>query len=352
MTFYLKNGTSYRVTSKEGMNLYETLPPGNYTIEQDLQGNFYLEQIVNFEIPSKLYGNTTKHTDRIINTFLSREVSTGVLLNGEKGSGKTLLAKNIASELAKQNIPTIVINQKWTSEGFFKLLQEIEQPCAILFDEFEKVYDESEDQEKILTLLDGVFGSHKLYILTCNDKYRVNYHMRNRPGRIYYLLDFSGLEEAFIIEYCEENLNNKTYISQICKIANLFSDFNFDMLKALVEEMNRYDESPNEVISMLNIKLDYDREVSYDVDLKIGKNAIPETSLGDKTYHGNPLLRDICIGYYDNKDNEDEDWKICTFKVKDLSRIENGKYIFETDNNKLTLTKVVTQNQAVNYDRL
>jgi len=257
MAYFLKNGTSFRVSSKEAMDLHEQLPAGNYTVAVDMMGNFYLEQIDSFEIPAKMYGNTLRHTDRIINSFWERPQQTGVLLNGEKGSGKTLLAKNISVELAKQGVPTIVINRDWTGDGFFKLLQDIDQPCVVLFDEFEKVYDR-EKQEEILTLLDGVFGSKKLYILTVNDKWRVDSHMRNRPGRIFYLLDFKGLDVNFIREYCEDNLNNKQYIEQICSLTSLFGEFNFDMLKALVEEMNRYDETPTEALEMLNAKPEYD----------------------------------------------------------------------------------------------
>ena len=233
MAYFLKNGNTFRVSSKEAMDLHEKLPAGNYTIAQDMMGNFYLEQIDDFEIPSKMYGNTLRHTGRIINTFWERPQQTGVLLNGEKGSGKTLLAKNISVELAKQDVPTIVINRDWKGDAFFKLLQDIDQPCVVLFDEFEKVYGR-EDQEQILTLLDGVFGSKKLYILTCNDKYRIDSHMRNRPGRIFYLLDFKGLDTAFIREYCEDRLNNKQHIDQICGLTSIFGQFNFDMLKALV----------------------------------------------------------------------------------------------------------------------
>jgi hypothetical protein len=190
MAYFLKSGNIFRVSSKEAMDLHEQLPAGNYTVAVDPFGNFYLERIDDFEIPAKLYGNTLRHTNRIINTFWERPAQTGVLLNGEKGSGKTLLAKNISTQLATQGVPTIVINHDWAGDGFFKLLQDIEQPCVILFDEFEKVYD-NEGQEKILTLLDGVFNSKKLYIMTVNDKWRVNSHMRNRPGRLFYLLDLS-----------------------------------------------------------------------------------------------------------------------------------------------------------------
>ena len=36
MAYFLKNGTSFRVSSKEAMDLHEQLPAGNYTIAQDI----------------------------------------------------------------------------------------------------------------------------------------------------------------------------------------------------------------------------------------------------------------------------------------------------------------------------
>jgi hypothetical protein len=67
----------------------------------------------------------------------------------------------------------------------------------------------------MLTLLDGVFPSKKLFILTCNDKWRIDKHMRNRPGCIFYMLDFKGLDADFIREYCEDRLDAKEYIERI-----------------------------------------------------------------------------------------------------------------------------------------
>jgi len=89
-------------------------------------------------------------------TFTDRSNSTGVLLTGEKGSGKTLLAKHLSIMGYDMGIPTIVINSAWTGDSFNKLIQDIEQPLIVMFDEFEKVYNR-EEQEKMLTLLDGVY---------------------------------------------------------------------------------------------------------------------------------------------------------------------------------------------------
>ena len=185
MTFYLRNGTAFRVTDEANIDLHTTLPAGNYVVKlNQMSGELYLEQIDSFVSPKKIYGDTTRNVERIINTYFDRTSSTGVMLAGEKGSGKTLLSKQVCVAAAEKNIPTIVINSAWHGDQFNTLIQSIDQPCVILFDEFEKVYDRDE-QEAILTLLDGVFPSKKLFILTCNDKWRVDAHMRNRPGRIF-----------------------------------------------------------------------------------------------------------------------------------------------------------------------
>jgi DNA polymerase III delta prime subunit len=340
MAYFLRSGTNWRVTSKESMDLHELLPAGNYTVGQDPYGNFFLEQIEDFELPEKLYGKTTRHTDRIINSFWKRPTQTGVLLNGEKGSGKTLLAKNISTELAKQGVPTIVINKAWTDEGFFKLLQDIDQPCIIMFDEFEKVYDR-DDQERILTLLDGVFASKKLYILTVNDKWRIDSHMRNRPGRIFYLIDFKGLEASFIREYAEDKLENKSYIDQLCNIAALYSEFNFDMLKALVEEMNRYNESPSDALELLNIKIENDNGSKYKLSLVTNGKSVSDDELEDKEWKGNPLVGEgIRTSFYDNKK---DNWRYFHFTPDSLIKMDNqkGEFIFENKGSRLILTRIV-----------
>ena len=239
------------------MDIQNVLPPCNFIIKEDNFGNLLFECVDSFEFKGKRYGDNIRNTERILNTFLSREQSTGVMLAGEKGSGKSLLAKMLSIEAAKNhNIPTILINAPWYGDKFNTLMQDIQQPCVILFDEFEKVYDHN-DQPHILTLLDGVFPSKKLFILTCNDKYRIDEHMRNRPGRIFYMLDFDGLEQSFVIEYCQDNLVNKTHLEGVCRVATMFDKFNFDMLKALVEEMNRYNESPQDAMKMLNTKPEF-----------------------------------------------------------------------------------------------
>ncbi len=269
MTYFLRRGTSFNPTSEAALDMHTELPAGNYIVKQDPHsGALYFDGVDSFDVPNVLYGNTTKHANRIMNTFGDRSASTGVLLTGEKGSGKTLLAKVISSMSKDLGYPTIIINAPWKGDSFNQLIQAVTQPCVVFFDEFEKVYDEN-DQEAILTLLDGVFPSKKLFLLTCNNQYRVNQHMHNRPGRLFYSIEFSGLEQQFIREYCNDRLDNKHHIDSVCQVGALFNQFNFDMLKALVEEMNRYNESPHEALSILNAKPRRDGGTEYDVALFI-----------------------------------------------------------------------------------
>jgi len=355
MTLFLKNGVDYRVATDESMDLHRALPAGNYTIKVDMTGNFYLSQIDSFEMPSKLYGSTTRYTSRIINTFKERGASTGVLLNGEKGSGKTLLAKNISIELAKEGVPTIILNnEQLVGDGLFTMLQNIEQPCVIFLDEYEKTFSK-ETQEQLLTMFDGVFSSKKLFLLTVNDKYRVDTHLRNRPGRLHYLIDFFGIDSTFIEEYCEDNLNNKTYISNICSIASLFSAFTFDMLKALVKEMNMYDESPADALELLNIKPEFDSGSTYTITSHINGKDITE-KLYNKQYYGNPLAQNgIQVEYLGSEtgNEEDEEYMDYRFTTDKLVRVDakEGTFEFHDNDCRLLLTRK-KEETGFNYSHL
>ena len=362
MSYFLKSGNTFRVSTKEAMDLHESLPAGNYVVkEMPMDGPLYLEHIESFEIKGKRYGDLDRNTDRILNTFMDRTASTGVMLAGEKGSGKSLLAKNLAIEgAARLGIPCIVINAPWVGDKLNAFMQMIEQPCMVLFDEFEKVYD-SEDQERALTLLDGVFPSKKLFVLTCNDKWRIDQHMRNRPGRLFYMLDYKGLDANFITEYCNDNLKPdlQKHTEKLCQIASLFAQFNFDMLKATVEEMNRYNESPEDALRMLNVKPEFDSGNKFTMKIIKDGEEVKVTDMERTEWSGNPLQGQVQVHIKEfDEDSKDEDgdmdwdWQSIRFTPAELKKIDSqtGRFVFaNADGTQLVLSKVKEANYSY-YD--
>ncbi len=61
----------------------------------------------------------------------------GVLLNGVKGTGKSVTAKLICNEL-KNFLPIIIVDKAY--EGLPQFISKIQQEVIIFIDEFEKVF--------------------------------------------------------------------------------------------------------------------------------------------------------------------------------------------------------------------
>lgn len=365
-------------------DLADFIPAGVYQVaEMPFGGPIYLKPSDNFVMPKKLYGETVKMSERIMQTHLSRTTSTGILLVGEKGSGKSLLAKHLAVSAIAKGWPIITITAPWHGDKFVAFLESIKQDCVVLFDEFEKVYD-SETQERMLSLFDGLSNTKKMFILTCNDKHKIDQNMINRPGRIYYNISFGGLSPEFIEEYCADNLNDASQktIDEIVGISYLFGAFSFDMLQALVEERNRYpNEELDDVLRLLNVRPDiFESYVKYfyrvfhkdsgEQIVFVGPSSSYRNKRNSFSIDGNPLKhRSISIyaEYYDlpaseieklqksargqKKLTESQDYLDLYLEKKDLKSFDKAtqEFIYEKDG---FVVKFKKETQEESYSRL
>lgn len=332
----MRMGRNYHVTDDRDIEIVRVLPPDLYQVcHNAMTGQFWLSPQDKFKLPEKLYGDVEKDARRILNTFHNRPLTTGVHLNGLKGSGKTLLGKKI-SDIAytEMNIPVLLITEPYIGDGFNKFIREIDTPTVIMFDEFEKVY-ERKDQEELLTLLDGLYNTKKMFIITSNDQYKVTEYLHNRPGRIYYSLQFNALDPQFVREFCQDNLDNKKEVESIVSYSQVYPDFNFDMLNSIVEEMNRYKESLGEVLEWLNI-IPVDRKIPVELTVEFGKEKIKITDhyeFSPTNFHFNfntKYLGDTYETYLESEEyNEDLPIK------KALKTAQDGKHsiiIFSDEN--------------------
>ena len=258
MSQYFRNGTRTMVAAEGNVNKPSpTLAPGFYSIAYDMKLGYFLEDAPTLELPAKVYGDPSETADRFLKTFADRAHTTGVLLSGLKGAGKSLLLKVTCINAVAAGIPVITVNAPFCGDAFSDFIQSIDQPCIIVLDEFEKLYDNEitpGGQQSFLTLMDGIKSGKKMYLLTVNEEDALDTNLINRPGRIFYHLTFKGLSPLFIQEYLRDSLSedNQKHVDEIILMTRQ-TTFSFDMLSSLVEEMNRYGEPPAEAVRMLNI---------------------------------------------------------------------------------------------------
>jgi hypothetical protein len=286
---FVVNGRQYTPVPKDSA-IADGFKPGCYVIKHRMNGPDYFEPVTNVNIPKKIYGDCTRYANRIWKQFKESNENVGVLLSGERGSGKTLLSKVISNMAMQEGMSTILVNDPETGSRFGELMQMI-PPSVVILDEFEKIY-EKDDQMKMLTVLDGVLSNRHLFIITVNDYSMLDDHLLNRPGRIRYRIKYNGLSESEIREYCNEVLIDKGQIEGILMLTSMFHKFNFDMLRVLVEEMNKYGETAIEAVQILNIDPSHsERLFEYRVfinDIEIDTNLYYSYGIGRQ----NPMSQD------------------------------------------------------------
>lgn len=328
-TIFRQNGEMYQPGTSA--NQHDELPIGTYVVRHSDIIGFFLTRIPDYTRPRKVYGDLDGMTTRFVNTALDRKSNTGVLLVGEKGSGKTLAGKLMSIKAREAGMPTIIVQTPFHGTEFNEFMGQITQPCLIFFDEFEKVYN-YEAQKHLLTLFDGTVSSSKLFILTANSR-DLDYHFTNRPGRIYYVADFSVLEEDVLMEFANDHLVNKTHIPELVEISK-FIKFNFDMLAAYIQEMNRYDEAPSKALKYMNFKLP--EEQIYDIEVILPEKMEAADYVRPTSISRHPLRMDdsdkiniILTWFSKDEDKNDKDETI-QLSTRDLEKSNpaEGEYIF------------------------
>lgn len=280
-TKYIKDKNTFRIAEADTLDVRESLPPGHYVVQENMFYMF-LKETERPELPEKIYGGADSLKDRILHTFMERTSTTGVLLSGQKGSGKTMLSKAICVDACDiYKMPVILVTDTFKHD-LNEFIKSIDQPVVILFDEFEKTYGQTQ-QEALLTLLDGFHASKKLFLLTSNEIKKINENMLNRPGRLYYNISFEGLSQEFIEEYCADKLIYPEHTDQLITVSTLFNAFSFDMLQALVEEVNRYNQKPFDLVHLLNTKPEISAEREYGIKrVEVGGQTLTALAYGHK----------------------------------------------------------------------
>jgi len=251
-------GSTYEIYPND-LKTFDELPAKIYNVRFNPMSGFSLvsksdESIVKEE---KIYGVHTAKLEKVMNTFKVMNRSLGVMLSGDKGMGKSLFIHLLSEKALELGMPVIIVDNAYV--GITNYIDSIEQECLVLFDEFEKVFNEqdnSEPQSKLLGLFDGMSHTKRIYAITVNDLSRVNSYMINRTGRFHYHLRFQYPTGDELRTYLQDKVEEK-YWGEIDSVEKFHSrvPMNYDSLRSIAFELN-LGETFSEAIKDLNIMKD------------------------------------------------------------------------------------------------
>lgn len=238
----IKAGSRYQIYG-EDLNTYDKLPVRSYDVAfHKMQGFFLVARPDLIVKEEKVYGNHRQRVQKVMRSFRQADRNFGVILSGQKGIGKSLMARLLAEEGIANGLPVITVTDY--IPGIASFLGSIEQEVIVIFDEFEKTFgkidDQPDPQEEMLSLFDGLDGGKKLFVITCNEVRRLNEFMVDRPGRFHYHFRMGAPTDGEIKEYMEDKLQ-KEYWGEINRIVNFSrtTEVTYDYLRAIAFDLNQ-----------------------------------------------------------------------------------------------------------------
>lgn len=266
---FLKRGSVFNQT-EGNFEVLDTLDNGVYQTHYDeMTKEIFLEKISDgFTFGFKLYGVDDVLIKHVVDTYTYQSVkkNIGVLLNGAKGTGKTVTAKVMANKLG---LPVIICDTPYP--GLSRFLAGINHDCVFFFDEFEKNFRAKCDNEDcagedLLSIMDGVFNNDfcHVFLLTTNEL-KVNNNLISRPSRIRYLKSFgSVISEDILNEFIDDNLNYPDRKNDIMTFINSLEMVTIDIVKTIVEEVNIHNCDVKEFFNFFNVRTaTYRYDVQY-----------------------------------------------------------------------------------------
>ena len=231
---WIQNGSNYKRVEGNVSNV-DTVPRGIYNIGLSMTG-WYLERTADeFVFNYKVYGLQSKFMQHVLTAFENTKGNFGILLNGTKGTGKSVVAKVLAN---KFNLPIVVVKSFGENNPqLIEFLSSFNFDCVFFFDEFEKNF--SDKDSSILQIMDGVYTSEyrRIFLLTTNET-NINDNLISRPSRLRYIHEFGNLEPEITREYLNDTLNDKSHIEDIIDFVDTLQISTIDILKSIVEEIN------------------------------------------------------------------------------------------------------------------
>lgn len=221
-----------------------------YDIGVDPMTGYYLEHRPSFVMPSKIYGDCSDFVKRVLKTFSQLNKGMSVLLSGPKGCGKTMTAKKLCLQA---DMPVICVSSAHCNEAFKTFLTNIPNPCVVFIDEFEKVYEDDEQRNYMLSLLDGSTDNKHLFVLTSNSE-NIGEYFSNRPGRVRYHKHFEEFSSEALHEMVDDKVKNARLNKALHKYVEESGSISPDVMSCVIEECLIHNETPDKFKDIINVR--------------------------------------------------------------------------------------------------
>lgn len=231
---WMNTGNSYSQIDPN-FEVTDVLPVGVYNLELTMFGWKLFKFADNFVFPYKLYNLENDFVEHVLKTYENTNGNLGILLNGTKGTGKTVTAKTLANRL---NLPVIVLKSMGDrNQSMIEYLSSLNCDCVLFMDEFEKNF--KEEDSTVLQIMDGVYNSNhrKIFLLTTNNMH-INENLVGRPSRIRYVKHFGNLSMDTVNEYLDDALECTEAREEILEFVDSLTISTIDILKTIVNEVN------------------------------------------------------------------------------------------------------------------
>lgn len=273
-------------------NRIEKIPGGVYKVGVVDEEPVLVKDREKFDLPKRIYGKHEAYKATVVRKFRETKGTLGVLMDGLKGTGKSLLAEGICNKLIESGMPILLVSDS-VSPSLLKHFIEAMGPCAIYFDEFGKFYKE-EARDKMLTLFSDSSLKQVMFIVTSNHTGELTDAMIHRPGRFFYKFNYKGLEEEEILEIIEDNKIEPAvlaYMLDYCKYHQCSFDvvrvliscaFNMPTVEKYIEELKIHN-VPNQVYTQYRVSEVMYKGEKYEGDITVSEeNGTLKIALRDK----------------------------------------------------------------------
>ena len=286
---------------KIGKNIVVKPQGADYSLEAskvyDLNWDRYNDNYIftengDLNLPGKIYNlkKDAAFKKRVLTYFnTSGNQTTGVMLAGVKGTGKTVLAKVIAKE---SGLPIIVVDSDYPARKLNKFFKGFKTPVCVIFDEIEKKWDTGD----MLDFLDGVEATaKKLVLMTCNKLSLISEYMQDRCSRVRYVRKYGARDNEELIRSLVED-NGVKNIDEVTKyITTKMCILSIDNVLAFIKEVKMLEDEDmtlDEIIEDMNISV-FDKPLTYENEVEDGCED------------------------YDDDDEDDEDDNECCIEDED-----------------------------------